>query len=29
MIDLEPRNAERFGVDWKTIVDRINSHPVD
>jgi len=29
MIDLEPRNAERFGVDWKTIVDRIGSHPVD
>ncbi|MCK8604415.1 hypothetical protein [Desulfoferrobacter suflitae] len=29
MIDLEPRNAERFGIDWKTIVDKIGSHPFD
>jgi hypothetical protein len=29
MIDLEPRNKERFGVDWKTIADKIGNYPVD
>jgi hypothetical protein len=28
MIDLEPKNEERFGLNWKDIADRILAAPV-